>query len=117
MSGAPPPPPGYGPPGYGPPGYGPYAGPPQGSPKALWAMVTGIAGLVLGLCGCLGLVGLGGVVLGMLARRDIAASNGRLTGKGKATAGIVTGGIGAGIAVAWLVFVTIRLSKGENIGY
>jgi hypothetical protein len=80
-------------------------------------LVTGIVSLVLGLCGCLGLVGLVGVVLGVLARKDIAVSGGRLTGSGKATAGIVTGAIGAGIAVAWLVFVAIRVSQGEDVNY
>jgi hypothetical protein len=75
-------------------------------------MVTGIVGLVLGICGGLGLVGVAGVVLGVLARKDIAASNGYLSGSRKATAGIVTGGIGAGIAIAWMVFLAIRFAQG-----
>jgi hypothetical protein len=113
----PPPPPGYGqqpptPPGYGQQGYsspygatppagqpggGGWAGyaAPQTSPKATWALVTGIIALVMGCCGVLGLVGIASVVLGVQARRDIAASQGRLTGDGAALAGIILGAIGA----------------------
>jgi hypothetical protein len=105
--GAPPPPPGapgseggYGQPyagGYPPagqPGYAGYAAPTT-NPKATWALVTGIIGIVLGCCGLFGLVGIAGVVLGIQARREIAASQGALTGDGAALAGIILGGIGA----------------------
>jgi uncharacterized protein DUF4190 len=78
-------------------------------------MVVGIVSLVVGLCGCLGLMGLVAVVLGLLARRDIAAAPGYLTGSGKATTGIVTGALGAGMAMAWLVFLAIQLAQGEDV--
>jgi hypothetical protein len=83
----PPPPPGAG-------GWAGYAAP-QTSPKATWALVTGIIALVMGCCGVLGLVGIASVVLGVQARRDIAASRGALTGDGAALAGIILGAIGA----------------------
>src|SRR5690242_18003883 len=87
--GAPPPPPGGDgggdqPPVYGggePPAYGggqpAYGGAPQGktSGLAIASLVTGIVGL-LTFCFCFGLVSIAAVVLGFLARREIASSGG-----------------------------------------
>jgi type II secretory pathway pseudopilin PulG len=52
--------------------------------------------LVLGLCSflCSAITGIPAIILGVLALSDISKSQGRLTGNGQATAGIVTGGIG-----------------------
>jgi prepilin-type processing-associated H-X9-DG protein len=48
-----------------------------------------IASLVLGFIPCTCIPGIAGLILGILALRDIKASNGRLGGRGLATAGIV----------------------------
>lgn len=93
----PPPPPGSGGPGggygggYG-DGYGGYPGggyggyaQPQTSKKAIWALVTGILGF------CCGPSAIVAIVLGVMGKRDIAASNGSLKGAGMAQAGLVLG--------------------------
>jgi hypothetical protein len=122
-----PPPPGYGqpPPGYAqpanpygqPPGYGappPYGYPPAGygyptpqtAGKAIGVLILGIGSLVF-LCA-------GGFVLAIIAlclapsaRRDIAASQGRVTGEGQLKGGVICSWIAIGftvLAVALLVF-------------
>ena len=66
-----PPPGGYGspPPGYNPPpGGDPYGMPPQTSNKAVWALVTGLLGLV-----CCGFIGIAGIILGGQAKTEIAS--------------------------------------------
>jgi len=71
---------------------GGYAGPPQQNKKALWSMIVGIASLVLGLlCGFLVIGSVVAIVLGFIARSEIAQSNGTQTGKGQALTGIITG--------------------------
>jgi hypothetical protein len=73
-------------------------------------MVLGILSvslLPLGCCCGLGLLlviplGIGGVVLGFMARGRVTASQGALGGSGKALAGIVTGG--TAIAIALMLF-------------
>lgn len=111
------PPPGYGPPGYPvdpypPAGYGGYGyggygyGGPVDHPQATPALVTGIIGLVLGVaCGVGGLTGIAGVVLGTRAKREIDADPARWTGRGKASAGVVTGVIGLGVLVLWILLI------------
>jgi hypothetical protein len=55
-----------------------------------------IAALVLGLCAfCIGLAGIVAVVLGILAKGEIAKSGGRQKGEGLAIWGIVLGVLGA----------------------
>ncbi|GAB4311051.1 MAG: hypothetical protein Kow0059_00880 [Candidatus Sumerlaeia bacterium] len=62
--------------------------PPRTSPKAVWSLWLGILGI---LCSCLGLVfGLPGLILALLGRNEIARHPERFTGRGVATAGIVT---------------------------
>ncbi|MBW9211504.1 DUF4190 domain-containing protein [Mumia sp. zg.B53] len=90
------PPGGYG---YTPQGDGPYGEPPKNSPKAIWALVTGILGLC---CGPLGIVG---IILGRSAKAEIDASNGRLTGGGLAQAGLIIGIIAV---VLWVLTVLVR---------
>jgi hypothetical protein len=106
----PPPPPGGpgGPPGggygggYG-PGYGGGYAAPQTSTKAIWALVTGLVGLL-----CCGLIGIAGIVLGNSAKQDIDRSQGALTGRGMAQAGFVIGII----AVVWFVVSLLLLLGG-----
>lgn len=80
MSYDPPPPPQY-----GAPGPGPYGAQPANNPKATWALVTGILGL------CCGPAAIAGIVLGIIARKEIKESRGMQTGEGLATAGLVIG--------------------------
>ncbi|GAB3250725.1 hypothetical protein GCM10027425_08270 [Alteromonas gracilis] len=82
MSYDPPPPPQY-----GAPGPGPYGAAPSSNSKATWALVTGVLGL------CCGPAGIAGIVLGIIARKEIKESHGMQTGAGLATAGIVVGSI------------------------
>ncbi|OAA29566.1 protein of unknown function (DUF4190) [Frankia sp. EI5c] len=102
-----PPGPGYGYPpggqGYPPPGYGPYGG--GGQPRnglGVAALVLGIAAIVLSWTVVGGiLLGIGALVCGFLGRgrvRRQEANNG-----GLALAGIITGAIGAAIALVILI--------------
>jgi hypothetical protein len=65
--------------------------------KATISLVLGIIALVGSFCYIGFLVGVPALVLGALARRDIARSNGALGGGGLAVGGMVTGGIGAAL--------------------
>lgn len=103
--GAPPPPGGYGgppPPGWGGPADG---GAPSSSGKALASMITGLVGLLSICCGLLIPAAIVGIVLGVIARRDIERSNGRLTGSGQALTGIIAGAIGVVLWIVWLILV------------
>ncbi len=84
-AGAPPPPPG----GSGPYGYGPPAVPANNS-KATTSLVLGIISIFC--CGFV--VGVIAIVLGILARNEIEASNGTQGGSNLAVAGIVLGALG-----------------------
>jgi hypothetical protein len=85
MSYTPPPPP--------PPGGG-YAMP-QTNQKAIWSLVLGILGLVC--CGLL--AGIPAIVLGNMARNEIAASGGMQTGDGMAKAGFIIGIVATALSV------------------
>jgi len=92
----PPQPYGYPPQGYGyPPGYA-YQPAPATSQKAVWALVLGIISLLGCFCFYIGgfALGIPAVVLGLMARKEIRASQGYQTGGGMATAGLVTGIVG-----------------------
>ncbi len=115
MSYPPPPPPGNDPPpggggGYPPPpgGGGGYAQP-QTNQKALWSMVLGILGLVC--CGIF--AGIPALILGNLARKDIASAGGMQTGEGMAKAGVILGII----SIVFSVIALILLATGAlNFG-
>ncbi|MGH2721789.1 MAG: DUF4190 domain-containing protein, partial [Actinomycetota bacterium] len=99
-------PPGYGP-AYGPPAYGP-PGYPYGPPGQAKTNELAIAALVCGCCVPVYLVtAIPAVVLGFIARSQIARSNGMQTGRGMATAGIVLGF--AGIALGLVIGVVLLL--------
>ena len=76
---------------------------PGNSPKALWAMISGIFSLLC--CGPLGILAL---VLGLSAKKEIQASGGAQTGGGMATAGIVLGSL----ALVWMVVAAILYATG-----
>jgi hypothetical protein len=65
--------------------------------------VLAILSLVLSLIWVAGLGSIGAVVLGHMAKRQIASSNGRQTGDGLATAGLVIGYIGIGILLIYVI--------------
>lgn len=92
-------PPSYPPPPAGAPGG--YGQPQKTSPLAVVSLVLGI----LGVPCCMFLVfGIGAVVTGFLARKQIDASQGSLKGSGMATAGIVLGVVSVVLAiVVWLL--------------
>jgi uncharacterized membrane protein len=99
----PPPPPGGG---YGQPVYGAPA-PSQTSGKAIASLVTGLVGLITLCCGLFVVSSIVAVVLGVVARREIRASNGSLRGDGMALTGIISGAVGiVAIVITILLFAT-----------
>ncbi|MCK8614273.1 DUF4190 domain-containing protein [Gordonia sp. C13] len=68
------------------------------------ALVASLLGLV-----CIGIGGLIGLVLGVVARKQIAASGGRQTGDGLALTAIV---IGLFIVVVWVAYWLVVLFTG-----
>lgn len=103
----PPPPPGYGPP----PGFG-YARPQSGSSaKAVWGLVLGIISIAFCYVGVL--IGPAAIIVSVLARKDIdARPPGAVSGRGMATAGLVTGIIGTVLWGAVIVLLVIGLTVG-----
>ncbi|HNM98255.1 MAG TPA: DUF4190 domain-containing protein, partial [Marmoricola sp.] len=96
-----PPPPAYGQP-YGAPA------PAASNQKALWAMISGIVGLLC--CGPLGIVAL---ILGNQAKKEIAATGGVQGGLGMAKAGVILGIIAL---VLWAILLVLRLTGAINAG-
>jgi len=92
--------------------YGQYGAAPHGQPSPYGRPATSgkaTASLILGIVSlCAGfLFGIPAVILGVLARRDIKRSEGRLSGDGLAIGGIVTGIIGTLLS---LVFVGLLIA-------
>ncbi len=90
------------------------------------AMVLGIVSLcVLPLACCCGfggavplVLGILAIVFGVTARNRITASQGALGGGGKATAGIVTGGVAVALAAVLIVLIlALGLSSGSLANY
>ncbi|GAC82651.1 hypothetical protein GP2_003_01290 [Gordonia paraffinivorans NBRC 108238] len=85
-----------------PAGFGdPYAGAsaPKTNSLAIFALVASLLGLFCGVGG------LAGLIMGIFARRQIDASNGRETGGGLALAAIIIGAIVVVWALFWLVMI------------
>ena len=102
---APPPPPPPGP-------ASPYGAVPQNSGKATAALVLGILGVVA--CGFI--AGIPAIIVGKQAQREIDASNGWLTGRGMATAGIVMGWIEVALGILAVVVVVLVFVFGHAAG-
>lgn len=67
-------------------------------------MILGIASLI-----CFGIItGSVAIVLSIQAKKEIAASGGRQTGSGQATAGMVLGIIGVVLTIIYLLYVLAR---------
>ena len=87
---------------------------PTQHPQAVLAMVLGIVGLVFsGVC-VGGLIGIAGIVLGRKARNEIDAKPGRYTGRGMATAGLVTGIISCVFSALIVIGFTISAISGGS---
>ena len=102
----PPPPPQYGAP------QPPYGGPPQKTnTKAVWALVLGILSIL-----CCGLVaGIPAIILGNLAKKEIAATG--QPGRGMAQAGFILGIISIAFTVLTLIlYATGALSGSGSAG-
>jgi Domain of unknown function (DUF4190) len=78
--------------------------PPKTNPMA-------IGSLVLSLLWLGGIGSVGAVVLGHMSKREIARSEGRETGAGLATAGVVIGYIGVAIMVIYLLIYIVALAN------
>lgn len=85
---------------------GPVAPPTPGS--ATTALVLGILSLVM--CGLF--TGIPAMIVGRNAKREIAASGGRLSGEGVANAGFITGLIGTLLSVLGLLFFVLVIVAG-----
>ncbi len=110
VPGAPVPP--QGPPwaGYGQP-YGSYQPAAQNSGKAVAILVLGIVSLVVGCC--IGVVpAIVALAMAGGAKREIAASGGRLSGDGFIKAGVICSWISIGLSVAFLVFMIVLAAFG-----
>jgi hypothetical protein len=73
--------------------------------------VFAILSLVLSLIWVGGLGSVGAVVLGHMAKRQIAASNGRQSGDSLATAGLVIGYIGIAILLIYVIYIVVLASN------
>lgn len=103
---------------YGPPPTGggttPYGGPatpvgpPRRSPLALGALVAGVLGLLLTVLvgSVLGpVLGLGAIATGFVARRQITASAGTLSGRGMALSAIIVGAVPVLLLVVSIILI------------
>ncbi|WP_394848984.1 DUF4190 domain-containing protein [Pendulispora brunnea] len=80
-----------------------YGAPIPNESKAVTSLVFGVLSI-----SCMGiLAGIPAVVLGLLARRDIARSGGALGGKGMANAGIVLGAFTSVLTVGTILFMVV----------
>jgi len=84
---------------------------PRTSPAAIWSLVLSLASYIL----CLSILSaIPGLILGIVARRSIAASQGRLKGGGMATAGILLSLLAillTVVVVAGAIVVAPKLSR------
>jgi hypothetical protein len=80
-----------------------YAAQPQTDSNALVSLILG----VLSIFGLSILTGIPAIILGNIARKNIRASGGRLTGDGLAVAGIIMGWVSVGFAVVGILLVII----------
>lgn len=121
----PPPPPGQGdsgaeqPPGfgYGAPGPGGPGGPASNNTKAVASLIIGIVSLPIAFCcSIFGLVSIAAIVLGRMAKNEIAASGGTQSGAGIAQAGFVLGIVGAVLSVVMFI-VSIAIFSSGNFDF
>jgi hypothetical protein len=81
---------------------------PASNGSATTAMVLSLVGLIVGLFTWVGfLLGIGGILVGRRARREIAASGGTQGGSGSATVGVVLGWIDLGLFVLGILVLIL----------
>lgn len=98
--------------GAGQPTYTTGAGQQEQNQKALWSMILGILGLV-----CCGLfTAIPALILGNMAKQEIAASGGRQSGQGMAQAGFVMGIVGIVLSVLGIVVWVLIVVAGAGSG-
>jgi hypothetical protein len=91
-------------------GYGYGYGVPRTSQKAIWALVTGLIGLI-----CCSPAGIVALILGNSAKKEIATSGGAQTGAGMAQAGVILGIIAIVLMIlTGILFATGSLSLPSN---
>lgn len=100
MSYSEPPPP---PPQYGAPVPPPAGMPPSNSTKAIIGLVVGILG-IFPCCGC-EVFSIAAIILGVLARKEIEASNGTQKGAGMAKAAFILGIVGVVLGIVYWILV------------
>lgn len=94
--------------------YGAYQAAPPNHPAATPALIMGLIGLItMWGCGISGLVGIGGIIQGRKALREIDAEPGRWSGRGQAMAGFVTGLIAVSLTLIAIVLVIILAATGN----
>jgi len=86
----------------------------QNSGLAIASMVLGIVGIVTCYFGVV--FGLVAIILGIVALTEISKSEGRLTGKGFAIAGIVTGGVPFLVAAVFAMLLLPALGQARSVG-
>jgi hypothetical protein len=96
--------------GYSP--YGPYGYQRPTNGKAVAALWTGIAALVLTFCCGGGVLGIVPIVLGAKARGEIRRSGGQQGGDGMALAGIITGAVAVVLSLAVIALIVGLLASG-----
>jgi peptidoglycan biosynthesis protein MviN/MurJ (putative lipid II flippase) len=85
----------------------PPAGPPRRTnPKATWALILGIVGMVL----CCLFAGIPAIVLGHQAKGEIDAAPEVQEGRGMATAGFVLGIISTAASVLYIAFIVVVIA-------
>jgi HEAT repeat protein len=84
------------------------------SPRTnLWTIASLVLGIVsIGLTCCYGggiPFGIAGFIVGLLGRRQVVASSGTQRGEGAAWAGMILGGIGTLLGLAWLLLTAVSV--------
>jgi hypothetical protein len=82
----------------------PYPPPREQSSLAVWALVCGIVGILIGWC-LLGLPSIAAIVLGHMALEE--TKTGHIEGRGMAVAGLVMGYVAALPAILIFIFVVL----------
>lgn len=104
----------YGQPPYGQPPYVGYAAGPPTNGKALAALWTSVALFVLSCC-ALGVLGFIPIALGVKARSEIRAAEGRQSGDGLALAAIVIGALAIVLSLAVVAIVAVLIASGSDL--
>ena len=93
--------------------YQPGSQAPQTDAGAVWALVLGIAGVLV----CPGILSIPAIIIGRISERRIKESGGTLTGDGLAKAGWITGIAGLVLAVFLILFFSLIATSflGSNV--